>query len=457
MPNFRRKRDSHENQPEPPLVLLRAAPSEPTRFSGSRTFDDFVVLDWETEYGTIGWAHPVHTAHTSAVELSRALHEELRDYTHTTYATLVTPLLLVNPDQSPELRAVDLYPGGRMSEEYEPTWHDLATLLGTPVPWFHYALRDKKTIADWKPDDPPAIVPAQDAGLWTGPLLELAADEPDGSPAATVCLWLARHLRHLNADAAQRDISEIRTAAKDPNSDCAYVRIAAVPAPVARPADDEPGETTRRAAWVQITERRDVLAEAVAQVVLDWDGGRQWPAPDVAQFDPVSSPAATEWTERLRPAPAEQPPTVLERRLLANIGSTDHGVLLYDDASGCSAVRRTDHLGKVTMFASIAQRISTVAPLSAVTLGRHTVWVHTEDGGIWLAPELPGHGLSWGYHGGGPVALAELLGHLLDDITSPAVFRKTEPDDGLYALVVSTPKDSVTTYSRAQLLAARGG
>jgi hypothetical protein len=121
MPNFWRKRNPHENQPEPSLVLLRAAPSEPTRFSGSQTFDDFVVLDWETEYGTVGWAHPVHTAHTSVVELSRAVHEELRDYAHTTYATLVTPLLLVNPDRSPELRAVDLYPGGRLSEEYEPT------------------------------------------------------------------------------------------------------------------------------------------------------------------------------------------------------------------------------------------------------------------------------------------------------------------------------------------------
>jgi len=170
---------------------------------------------------------------------------------------------------------------------------------------------------------------------------------------------------------------------------------------------------------------------------------------------PLSSPAAAEWTERLRPAPVGRPPTVLERRLLESVRSTDHGVLLYDDASGSAAVRRTDYRGKVTVFASVAQRISTVAPLSAVTLGGHTVWVHTEDGGIWIAPELPGHGLSWGYSGGGPVALAELLGNLLDDITSPAVTRKTEPDDGLFSLVASTPKDSVTTYSRAQLLAAR--
>jgi hypothetical protein len=456
MPSFGRKRDPEESQSEP-LVLMRAVPSEPARFSGSRSFDDFVVLNWDTEYGTVGWAHPTHTAHTSAVSLARVMYEHLWDHRHEAYTTIVVPMLLVNRDQSPELRAVDLYPGGRMSEEYEPAWHDLAALLGTPVPWFHYALRDKKTITGWKPGDPPAIVPAQDAGLRTGPLLELAADEPDGSPAAAVCLWLVRHLRGMDAAAAERDISVIRAAAKDPDSDCAYVRIAAVPAPVPRPADDEPGETIRRAGWAQITERRDVLAEAVAQVVLQWDGGKSWPAAEVAVFGPVSSPAAAAWTERLRPAPAGQPPTVLERRLLENIRSTDQGELLYDDASGCSAVRRTDHLGEVTVFASVPQRISTVAPLSAVTLGGHTVWVHTEDGGIWLAPELPGHGLSWGYSGGGPVALAELLGYLLNDITSPAVSRETEPDDGLFSLVKNTPKDDVTTYSRAQLLAARTG
>src|SRR5260370_40700665 len=119
---------------------------------------------------------PTHTAHTSAVSLSHAMYVHLWDHMHKAYATLVPPLLLVTLDQSPELRAVDLYPGGRMSEEYEPTWHDLAALLGTPVPWFHYALRDKKTITDWKPGDPPAIVPAQHAWLRTGPPLEPAAE-----------------------------------------------------------------------------------------------------------------------------------------------------------------------------------------------------------------------------------------------------------------------------------------
>jgi hypothetical protein len=37
--------------------------------------------------------------------------------------------------------------------------------------------------------------------LPTRALIELAADEPDGSPAAAVCLWLAQHIRRQDAEA----------------------------------------------------------------------------------------------------------------------------------------------------------------------------------------------------------------------------------------------------------------
>lgn len=80
-------------------------------------------------------------------------------------------------------------------------------------------------------------------------------------------------------------------------------------------------------------------------------------------------------------------------------------------------MRRTDHLGKITVYACVPQRISTVAPLSEVILSGDTVWIRTSDGGLWLAPSLPGRGLSWGYSGAGPNALALLLDRLLDEIT----------------------------------------
>ena len=232
MPNYGRKRNPHENQPEP-LVLMRAAPSEPARFSGSRTFGDYVLLNWETEYGTIGWAHPTHTAHTGGVAVPCHVRASLGPHAQGVHGPCYS-------DATGEPRPVPRTASGRpvpRRSDVRGVRADLAPacrLPGTPVPWFHYALRDKKTITGWKPGDPPAIVPAQDAELRTGPLWELAADEPDGSPAAAVCLGLARHLRRLHAAAAQRDISEIRAAAKDPNSDCAYVRIARGPRPGAQ-------------------------------------------------------------------------------------------------------------------------------------------------------------------------------------------------------------------------------
>jgi hypothetical protein len=438
-------------------VLARPVPPEPARFSGAQMVGDFVILGWDTAYGTVGWGYSLRFAQASARSLADAVYAQFWDHMADIYATLVVPLVRVNLDGSPELRAIDLYPATQLSDVYEPTWSRLAGILGTAPPWFHYALRDAQTISTWKPGNPPAIVPAEEAELPTRALLALAADEPDGSPAAAVCLWLARHLRRRAAEAAQRDIDEIRDTARTRGGGCALLQVAAVPAPVTRPEDPQPSEMVQRGGWAQIVERRDVLAEAVADVVLRWDGGRSWPAAETAQFDPASSPAAAEWVRRLRPAPADQPPTVLERRLLENVHSADQRELLYDDATGYAAVRRTDHMGEVTIHASIPQRISTLAPLSEVTLGGEVVWIRTSDDGLWLAPEIPGHGLSWGYSGGGPHALAALLNKRLDDITSPPVSGDEDPPNGLFSLIEATPQDGVTTYTRAQLLAARAG
>jgi hypothetical protein len=439
-------------------VLTRPAPEQVGRFVRSRMIGDFVMLDWDTAYGTIGLAHSLIAANASARWLADAVYGQFWDHMHEVYAALVVSQAGTNLDGAPGLEAIDLYPGGRLSGSYEVTRRQFAAVVGMWAPWFHWALRDKDTISAWKPGDPPAIMPANDVELPTRALVELAADEPDGSPAAAVCLWLAWHLRRQDAKAAQQEIDEIRTAAADPGNDCAYVHIAAVPAPVLRPEDPELDETTRRAGWAQIVERRDVLAAAAANAVLRWDGGKAWPVGATAQFDPASCAAAAEWAARLRPAPTGQPPTVLERLLMERITSVDRGELLYDEASGCPAVRRTDHLGKVILYASVPQRISTLAPLSEVILSDNTVWIRTSDSGLWLAPELRCRGISWGYSGSGPLTLATLLDRLLNDITSPPVSTyKGPPPRGLESLLEATPREGTTIYNRAQLLAARAG
>ncbi len=457
MPNIWRRHAGDASALPEQKVLTRPALEEPGRFGGAQTVGDYVILNWVTAYGVVGWAHSLRSGNSAVRQLADAVYGQFWDRMHEVYAVLVLPQAAVNLDLAPRLSALDLHPDFDLSDSYEVTWRQLAAVLGTRAPWFHPVLRDRDTISAWKPGDPPAIVPANYTGLPIRPLIELAADEPDGSPAAAVSLWLARHLRRRDTEVAQQNIDEIRTAATDPDNDCAYVHIAAIPVPLLRPEDDEPDEMVYRAGWAQIVERRDVLAAAAADTVLRWDGGEAWPIGDIAEFNPASSQAAAEWTARLSTAPGDQPPTVLERELLEHVGSIDHGELLYDDASGCPAVRRTDHLGKVTMYACVPQRISTVAPLSEVILSDETVWIRTSDGGLWLAPSLPGHGLSWGYSGGGPHALAALLDRLLDDITGPPIATYGNPPTGLQSLIEATPQEGTTTYNRAQLLAVRAG
>jgi hypothetical protein len=400
-------------------------------------------------------AYSLTTGNSRARWLASAVYGQFWDHRHKVYASLVIPQAATNLDLAPELEAIDLYPRSRSSDSYEVTWRQLAAVLGRRAPWFDPALRDRDTICAWQPGGPAAIVPANHVELPVRPLLELAADEPDGSPAAVACLWLARHLRCSDAEGARQNLDDIRGASVDPESDCAYVDIAAVPAPLLRPDAEPPDETVLRAGWLQIVERRDVLAAAAARVARYWDGGKAWPVGQAAEFDPASCPAAAEWTARLRPSPAGQPPTVLERQLLEHVTSVDTAELPYDDASGCAAVRRTDHMGKTTVYASVPQRIGTVAPLAEVILSDSTVWIRTGDGGLWLAPSLPGRGLSWGYSGGGPHALAALLDRLLDDITGPPVSGNESPPPGLLSLIKATPREDATVHARARLVAAR--
>jgi hypothetical protein len=224
-------------------VLIRPAPEHVGRFVRARLIGDFVMLDWHTAYGTIGLAHSLKSADASARWLADAVYGQFWDHMHEVYAALVVSQAGTNLDGAPGLAAIDLHPDCRLSDSYEVTWRQLTAVVGTPAPWFHWALRDKDAISAWKAGDPPAIVPANDVELPTQALIELAADEPDGSPAAAVCLWLARHLRRRDANAAQQEIGEIRAAAADPGNDCAYVHIAAVPAPILRPEDPELDET----------------------------------------------------------------------------------------------------------------------------------------------------------------------------------------------------------------------
>ncbi|MEV4709628.1 hypothetical protein [Actinoplanes sp. NPDC049316] len=137
--------------------------------------------------------------------------------------------------------------------------------------------------------------------------------------------------------------------------------IVARPTPVPRAHPDELAETVRRAGWLEILGRADVLADACVELLVRWDGGRDCPfdAPvDLVPGDPISD----EVIARLKPAartsafwfldappnaealvyPATSPRRQLSpqraRRMRGGCGSPaarDHRTTCPDGAFGC--------------------------------------------------------------------------------------------------------------------------
>jgi hypothetical protein len=110
--------------------------------------------------------------------------------------------------------------------------------------------------------------------------------------------------------------------------------------------------------------------------------------------------------------------------------------------------------GTATVYARSPWRISTLAPLAEVTLSSNTVWIRTSDNGLRLAPSQPGHGLTWGYRGAGPSPSQPSSTDSSTTLLGRPVAYERSPD-GMESLIQNTPREQTTTYSRAQLLAAR--
>ncbi|MET7605886.1 hypothetical protein ABZS96_25905 [Streptomyces avermitilis] len=438
--------------------LQRAAAAGDVVFDKAEFVDGYAVLRWETGQGGVGLVYSLIDGNASRKMVVRALQgrhgERLADW----YACVVVAQTGTQVTQ-PYVPRLLAYDTGGAGEQYETTWAQLAAVLGQPAPYWYHHLRDRDAIAAWRPGAPPAVVPACDIVTPITALVELAADEPDGSPAAELCWHLAREVRRRSHASAIRQATELRKNAAD-GGDGAHLVLGAVPAPLTRPDSKEPTEMVRRAGWLSITERRDVLAHRVADFAQRWDGGQDWHTGVVVGVDPATCATAREWAQRLVPAALGQPLTVLEKVLSDHGRDAETDVLLHDPAGGVPVLHRAPGTRNATLFTYTLQRLPTQSPLEALTLsgGGNVCWIRPQDGTLWLAPEREGWGIGFGYSGNGCQTLARLVDVLLDDISAPAVRPEDPPAPrGLFELLRNTPTSTTTTYTRSQLLAARAG
>ena len=450
--------DTDEQGHEP--WLTRAATGVSATFDEVEFVGGYAVLRWETEHGGVGLAHFLRDGNGSTRMVIRDLQERYGRRTADRYACVVLAQAAtqITEPHVPQLEAQDITgPNGGLPDPYQPTWEQLAAALDTRPPYWHATLRDRDAIAAWRPGSPPAVVPACHVTNPVTPLTELAADEPDGSPAAELCWSLAREIRRRDHAYAADDIEELRENAAA-SGDGAHLVLGAVPAPLRREKEDEPSEMVRRAGWLAITERRDVLAHRVADLAQRWDGGADWHTGHTVTIDPEACATAAEWMQRLEPIERGKAPTVLEKLLLDNAHDIEVDQLLHDPVTGVPALRRAErpHREDGDVFTYALQRLPTISPLASITVSEGTCWIRTEDDTLWFAPAREGYGVSWGYRGTGNATFAKLLDRLLDDISAPAI-RPHDPDapDGLFDLLRTTPQKGSTTYTRAQLLTAR--
>jgi hypothetical protein len=201
-----------------------------------------------------------------------------------------------------------------------------------------------------------------------------------------------------------------------------------------RSAPQRPAVIGDRAGWLDILSRDDLAAGCVRQKML-WDHGEGFPASNPEVIDP-DSPHGQEWAQRLLLAPIEI------------LGPPDRHRRLSRPETDAAVIR--DQHGKLR--AAISQRLPATGPLAELILD-HPIWVRTQDGTLYPAPKGHYWGLSWGYNGTGPGALAMLAGRLLSDINAVAASSANGAPAGLWRLMNKRWAPG-TILTRAQLEAA---
>lgn len=163
-----------------------------------------------------------------------------------------------------------------------------------PAPYWHGNLRDPELMMVWQPGAATLHVPAVVVPD-PGPLLRLAAQEPDGTHAAVAAIHTARRALWSEAKSCHDEI----TKHVDTSEDITSIAIAARPLLPPEPPDIT--EEILRDGWRTILNRTDTLAADCARLGHVLGATRYFPGSCKITVDPSSCAQAEQWA-------AAQPP-----------------------------------------------------------------------------------------------------------------------------------------------------
>jgi hypothetical protein len=326
------------------------------------------------------------------------------------------------------------------------SWPDLARVLGQPMPYWPYALRDPDLIEVWQPGAPTITAPAR-PDLDSVPLLRMAAMFDPGHATHQTLMNLVRVDQERATRSAVQDLeiaSECTQRWTDRHDEA--ITVTAAQPLVIGDLDVDAADiqaSTRRIGWLELLPRTDTLSWECVRQALAWDGGRHFPFSSPEEVDP-DCPHGREWIARLEPAK-------IRTAEFAHIDHGGAGEPLVDPMTGAPAVRLSG--GRVVT--SVPQRLPTTSDLAELVLDR-SIWIRTADGTLYLAPKHHYYEPRWGYGGTGPGVLALLIHHLLDDITAELADGINGAPAGLEDLAqLEWPHGTILT--RDLLQAARDG
>lgn len=426
----------------PRLWQTRQGPA--SYLEGTHVTGGFFAARWRTPEADLYLLYPLpgQEAFPKESELPRLLRRS--DHQPATAVIVADELGLYGP----ELLAIDLE---HLHRRYDVIWEDLAAYLKQPVPWWPTLLRRPQAMAQWRPGTQPALIEPI-APLNLSALLRMLRTELEASPALAAGLHLVGFIR-------DRTIEDLERQARwfdDQGDRWRGITQAAQPNMAGRERYQAIPDALLRNGWQIIAKRDTPDAAACCLIARGSEPGDHFPFGAAINVHTPPAPAVKQWLDRLVPA---RPTAAL------SLLSTDRAVrTLEDPHTGIPVIEcvgavhglSEDHITYQT-FAPL--RLTTSSPLRELILAqRNEIWIRTEDGSVYPAPQRFGSGLSWGYGGTGPRTLALLAETLLDDIAAEAVqvgSGRSAADGLIEELAQPLPSGTVITAERLRLARIR--